>query len=363
METGGTQPDPSPAVNAEVMGPSATPAPRVPQTRPPRRGIWIALIILIVGGGMLSLLALVAVGLAAGGGGGGRALEESHFSGTRFATDKIAILRIEGLITDGEGYEKKQIETILDDKRVKAIVLRVNSPGGTVSGSDFIYHHLTELRDEKQIPLVVSMGAICASGGYYVSMAVGDTPESIFAEPTTWTGSIGVIIPHYDVSGLLEEWHIQEDSIKSHPLKQLGSITQPMSEEERAILQSLVNDSFARFKEIVKSGRPHFRDDEAALDEVATGAVFSTNQSLENGLVDREGFLEDAIDRAAELAGLDADDVNVVEYKRRLGLMDTLFLKSDLRPASLGWHELLERATPRAYYLFSWLPNALAPAR
>ena len=104
----------------------------------------------------------------------------------------MAIITVSGVIVDGDGYVKKQIERVRQDEDVKAIVLRVNTPGGTVTGSDYILHHLNRLRAERKLPLVVSMGSVAASGGYYVSMAVGDQPQSIYAEPTTTTGSIGV---------------------------------------------------------------------------------------------------------------------------------------------------------------------------
>ena len=104
-----------------------------------------------------------------------------------------------------ESFAKKQIDQVRDDNHVKAVVLRVDSPGGTVTGSDYIYHHLKKLAEERQIPMVVSMGSVAASGGYYVAMAAGEKENTIYAEPTTWTGSIGVIIPHYDLTGLLEK--------------------------------------------------------------------------------------------------------------------------------------------------------------
>ncbi len=352
-----------PPITAQTVPPTAAPqAPHrpAPPPKPRGRGCLFALIVLLFVGGFLVLAIFGAVAMNIEGRAASE-VREVHFSGKRLTSHKVAILRVEGLIADGEGYLKKQIDAIRDDDRVKAVVLRINSPGGTVSGSDYVYHHLTQLREDRQLPIVVSMGAICASGGYYIAMAVGDTPETIIAEPTTWTGSIGVIIPHYDLSGLLAEWKIQDDSIKSHPLKQLGSMTRPMSEEERAILQSLVNDSFDRFKEVVKSGRPHFREDPQALDAVATGAVFSTNQALDNGLVDAEGFLEDAIDRAIDLAGLDKDQVHVIEYERRFGLLEEMLMTSRARPR-INWQSWVERATPQAYYLYSALPNLLETA-
>src|SRR5262249_8389318 len=150
-------------------------------------------------------------------------------------------------------------------------------------GSDYIYHHLRELTEKRKLPIVVSMGSVCASGGYYVAMAVGSEPDTIFAEPTTWTGSIGVIIPHFDVSGGPAKPGISEDSIASAPLKKMGSPPQPMSPEAKKILQTLVDDSFKDFKAIVVNGRPKFKSDSAALDAVTTGQIFTANQAQKKG--------------------------------------------------------------------------------
>jgi protease-4 len=280
---------------------------------------------------------------------------ERHHSLERYASHKVAIIRIEGPILDGEGFVKDQIDRVRDDEDVKAVVVRVSSPGGTVAGSDYMYHHLNKLRQERSLPMVVSMGDMAASGGYYVSMAVGDTPESIFAEPTTWTGSIGVIIPHYNVAGLMEKWQIESDSVASHRLKGMGSMTKRMTEEERTIFQSLVDEMFDRFKEIVKSGRPKFRSDPSALDAIATGQVFTTKQALANGLVDKEGFIEEAIVRAIVLAKLDKSDVEVIEYLQPLTLESLVF--GAARSQQPGLAELLELATPKAYYLCTLLPG------
>ncbi|HRX78725.1 MAG TPA: signal peptide peptidase SppA [Pirellulaceae bacterium] len=286
-------------------------------------------------------------------------ITEKHHSGTKFADSKVAIISITGVIMDGEGYARSQIDRVRDDASVKAIVLRVDSPGGTVTGSDYIFHHLNKLRQEKDIPLVVSMGSMAASGGYYVAMAVGDQEKSIFAEPTTTTGSIGVIIPHYDVSGLMARYDVKDDSIASHPRKQMLAMTRPIPEEHRELLQAYVDESFSRFKEIVKLGRPAFRDDSAALDELATGEIFTATKAKESGLVDEIGFLEEAIDRAMELAHLDADNTSVVRYLRPATLFDMsgLMMSNSPRP---DLSALLELTSPRAYYLASSMPPLMA---
>ena len=282
-------------------------------------------------------------------------IQEKYHSLNESASDKIAIIGVKGVIMEGDGFVKRQIDRVKEDKDVKAVVLRIDSPGGTVSGSDYLYHHLNNLREEKNVPIVVSMGSVAASGGYYVAMAVGHQEDSIFAEPTTTTGSIGVIIPHYDISRLLEKWHVTDDSIASHPRKQIGSMTKTMTPEERQILQSNVTDMFNRFKEIVKRGRAAFAENEEALVELATGEIFSARQAHENGLVDKIGYLESAIERAVELAGLSQDVVRAVQYKKPAGFVDILAGRST-RMRHLDLDSVLELTTPRAFYLCTSLP-------
>jgi protease-4 len=288
-------------------------------------------------------------------------IQERYHSLSHFALDKVAIISVEGAIMGEEGFAKKQIDQVRKDDHVKAIVLRVNSPGGTVTGSDYIYHHLKQLADDKQIPIVVSMGAMAASGGYYVAMANGDKENTIYAEPTTWTGSIGVIIPHYDLTGLMEKLAIQDDSIASNPLKMMGSPTrkfpEPIRAEEQKILQELVDSSFESFKEIVLASRPALRDNKPLQDAVFTGRIFTAKQALENHLVDRLGFVEDAIDRALELAGLDKQSTKVVKFHRSQGVFEQLFIGSETRKRPFDVSSLLELAAPQAYYLSTWLPT------
>jgi protease IV len=232
----------------------------------------------------------------------------------------------------------------------------VNSPGGTINGSDYMLHHLRGLAKEAHIPIVVSMGGLAASGGYYVSMCVGDAAETIFAEPTTWTGSIGVIIPHYNIGELMKNWGIQDDSIASERLKEMGSFSRKMTEEERKIFQGLVADGFTRFKNVIKQGRPKFKKDPAALDKLATGQVFTADQALAGGLIDKIGFIEDAVDRAIALAGLDKDNVRVVKYKAERRLADLLLGSESARSRAAALAALQEMATPQAYYLYTSLP-------
>lgn len=297
-------------------------------------------------------------------------MEEMLEAGNLAANDKIAIIQVDGTILQGNGFIKKQIDYVRRDDHVKGIVLRVNSPGGTVTASNYIYHHLKELIHEKQknhqtFPLVVSMGGMAASGGYYISMAVGDTPDVIFAEDTTWTGSIGVIIPSYDVSGFLKDHQIVDRSYVSGKFKQMGSFTQEQTPEEQQKLQELVDESFAGFLEVVSYGRPDLSDDATAMREVKTGQIFTAKQALRLGLVDRIGFLEDATNRVAELAGLNEGQFRIVRYEQPKGFLDSALAVSG-RSLSANNLARFDWATPRAYYLTTWLPkiatNALGVA-
>ncbi|HMO84566.1 MAG TPA: signal peptide peptidase SppA [Lacipirellulaceae bacterium] len=295
--------------------------------------------------------------------------KEKYHSLNEKADSKVAILTIDGMISDPEGFVKDQIDHIRDDRDVVAIVLRINSPGGTIAASDYLYHRLRELARERDVPMVVSMGALCASGGYYLAMAAGDRPDVVFAEPMTWTGSIGVFIPRYDVSGLLTQWNVRDDTVASHKDKLMGSPTRQLTPEERAeerkLLQGLVDQSFDRFKEVVLAGRPGLREDPDKFAEATTGQIFTADRAKDLGLVDRLGFIEDAVARAAELADRNVDSLRCVKYEQPpTSLKMLLGAESPLIPAGrTDLTALLELTAPRAYYLCTWLPSAIAIGR
>lgn len=327
-----------------------------PPPAPPRPSFWLRLFLVILllglGGSLLLNFGLIAaVGVLYGD--FEDRVREKTLSGQLTAPDKVAVITIDGVLTSADGYFRNQIARARKDESVKAVVLRVASPGGTIAASDEIYHLLRRLAEERKIPIVVSMGSIAASGGYYVSMAVGDTPEAIYAEPATWTGSIGVIIPHYNMAQLMEKVGVQEDSVASDRLKHMGTITRPMTDEERKIFQTLVDESFGQFKEVIREGRPKFRLDPKALDRLATGQIYSAAQAQKAGLVDRIGFREDAVKRAIELARLKPANVRVVQYRRELDLWGSLF-QSRAHGPDLAM--LLGTASPQAYYLYTSLP-------
>ncbi len=244
---------------------------------------------------------------------------------------KIALVRIDGEIgaepRDGGllgpqpsvlSQIKDELEVARRDDRVAALLLRINSPGGGVTASDIIYEELRRWHDETKRPIVAYFMDVAASGGYYVAQAA----DSIIASPTSITGSIGVIAQFPNVYGLGRKLGVHVETIKSGPRKDMGSPFRPMADDERALMQSIVDALHARFVSIVQHGRRkrpgHRGMDPSAVERLADGRVFTANQALELGLVDQVGYLEDAIAVCKQLAGI--KDATVVAYERtRLG--------------------------------------------
>jgi protease-4 len=163
----------------------------------------------------------------------------------------------------------------------------------------------------------------------------------------------------------LDSLNIEEDSIASGPYKQMGTPTRRMTEEDRKLLQALVDDGFGRFKDVIRNGRPNFKNDPAALERVATGQIFTADQALERGLVDKIGFVEAAIARAAELANLKPTEVRCVRYEAPPSLFGGLSgASSSVRGRTqFDLSSIVDLMTPRAYYLWTWLPVVMSNSR
>jgi len=280
-----------------------------------------------------------------------RTVTEKVIGGNRDARDKIVVLTIDGLITsNADGFVARQIRRVVSDRSVKAVVLRVNSPGGTMAGSDYYLYLLKKMKSERNIPVVVSMGSMAASGGYYVSM-VGD---EIFAEPTTITGSIGVIASLFDASELFKKVGVESTPIVSGPHKTMGSFTKPMTEEERAIWQNLIDDNFDRFKQIIREGRKEFANNPEELDKLATGRVFTANEAAAHKLLDEIGFLDDAVARVGRLANMLERDYKVIQYEPKLSVINALL---EGRAPNKLWSEktLSEITTPKVYLIYPYV--------
>ncbi|MEN8688075.1 MAG: signal peptide peptidase SppA [Desulfuromonadales bacterium] len=211
--------------------------------------------------------------------------------------DKIGIVEIYGVIADSKQVIE-QLHDFRDNDSIKALVLRVDSPGGGVGPSQEIYDEVLALDELK--PVVVSMGSVAASGGYYVAAAA----REIIANPGTITGSIGVIMEFANFQELLEKIGLSSVVVKSGAYKDIGSPTREMSAAEREILQNLIDDVHNQFVASVAEGREL---DEQAVRSIADGRIFSGRRAMELGLVDSMGNLQAAIERAAALAGLDTE--------------------------------------------------------
>jgi protease IV len=192
---------------------------------------------------------------------------------------------------------RQELELAYDDPNVHGILLRINSPGGTLTDSDVIYHSLVEFKKSKKIKIVAAMGDIAASGGLYVAMAA----DEIYAHPTTITGSIGVIMPHINYSGLFRKLGVESDPITSGPHKDLDDPYKPRSPEEKKLMQDIVDAQYKKFLEVVKTGRPQMS--EQTLTSIADGRILSAQEAKDKGLIDKVGYLDDAYRRISELSG------------------------------------------------------------
>ncbi len=217
----------------------------------------------------------------------------------------VAVLPLDGAIVLADEFIKK-VETLRTDAHVKAVVLRVNSPGGSVGASQEMYLALRRLREKK--PLVASFGNIAASGGYYAGIAA----KPIFALPSTLTASIGVRMSHLDASDLLHLLGLKPDILKSGAFKDIGALHRPMRDDERALLNQLLATMHAQFKAAVVEARGA---DPALIERIADGRVMTGADAKANGLIDEIGDLHDAINAAGRLSGL-GEDPPVREVKK-----------------------------------------------
>lgn len=282
-----------------------------------------------------------------------------HFhSGELIASDKISRLEISGVIMPP--YTErwlKAIKKISEDDAVKGVLLVIDSPGGLVADSHQIYHRLQKLSEKK--PIVVAMKRLAASGGYYVAMGAGPKAK-IYVEPTTWVGSIGVILPRYDVSDLAKSWGIKSDPLVTGPLKNALDPFNPMQPEEVEVWKTIIDDAFVRFIQVIDEGREKLTADKVRA--LATGQVYTANQGLENGLVDLVGYEEDALEDLK--TQLNLKSVRVVEYQFPSSFLDVLSVAGESKPpqsqaAIDPLKRLWEANVPRAMYLFGWHPGII----
>jgi protease-4 len=277
-------------------------------------------------------------------------------------SSKVAMIDVNGVLADARVTERlssgenpvnrftESLRRAEKDRRVKAVVVRINSPGGTVTASDLMYRELQHFRANTGKPVVVLMAGVAASGGFYVACA-GD---EIIAHPTTVTGSIGVIMQTFNVSEGMQRFGIRSDAITSGPNKSMGSPFAPMPPEHRALLQNMVNEFYDRFLGIVRERRPDLGDE--ALARVTDGRIVTGLGAAEAGLVDGTGDIRDAFAAAKERAGLTA--ARLVKYHRPLEHVGSVYAHAPGADSTGALRMSVDFSTPEPGFYYLWDPTA-----
>ncbi len=305
---------------------------------------------------------------------------EMHMYGNKSEANKIAVIKAEGALVEGlDTHILSQIETAAKDDSVKAVVLRVASPGGTIGSSEEIHRELTRLKSGQHPrhpgrtakPIIASMGSIAASGGYYIAMPA----SKVYAEKGTLTGSIGVYAALPNAAGLAKEYGVKLELIKAGGIKGSGSPFHNMTPEERQPWQDMVDQAYDQFLDVVVQGRPKLTKDQLRSEGVmkkmadirdekgnvvkdakqievvrfrADGGSFTAGEAKNLGLIDDIGLLEDAVTAAATAAGV--NEYRVVTYKRQPTVLGMLFgIKAKADAPDL--ESISNGLTPRLWYM------------
>src|SRR5437867_91653 len=278
------------------------------RSRPPRR-------LAVIGGALVIYLGTTALFVAFA----SSMLGASRGAGGALFGERVAIVELEGVIVDVDDLVR-EIKAYRDNAAIRAVVIRINSPGGAVAPTQELYGAIRRLREAGK-PVVASLGSVAASGGYYVAVAA----DQIYANPGTLTGSIGVIMQLASVESLMKKVGVDWVVVKAGHFKDIGNVGRPMTPEERRVLQSLLDDVHDQFINAVAEGR---KLDRATVVQFADGRVFSGTQAKSLKMIDALGSLEDAVNRAATLAGLPVPP-RVIPPRRRLSIFE--MLRSQLR--------------------------------
>lgn len=349
----------------------------------PRRGVRLALVLsFLLNLTLIVVLALVAFLPASS---SEPVLTETHYAGESTATDKVAIIRVAGMLIEGGiTYPRMQIEQAAKDKAVKAVVLRVDSPGGTISASEDLYQELIHLRDNTHVrfkgtgpkPIIASMGSVAASGGYYIAMPA----SKVVAEQTTITGSIGVFAALPNVAEFANKNGVKIELVKAGAIKGGGSPLQELSPDERQPWQDIVDHAYDRFLTVVSTSRPSLTKDRLVNEKTermipmytdkgepitgpdgkpvlhkhvryrADGGTYTPPRAKELGLIDDIADLPSAAKLAADAAGL--SNYRVIAYERQRGLAELLLGVAIQQPAlPISTDSFATAMTPRLWYL------------
>lgn len=292
-------------------------------------------------------------------------LEEYTLQGK--GDEKILLIPVKGFISDSsKGVLSRRPGTVQEvvsqlnkaeqDKKIKAVLLKIDSSGGSVTASDVLYHELTRYKECSGAKLVAVMMTVAASGGYYIALPA----DYIMAHPTTVTGSIGVVFLRPNLTGLMGKIGVDVEVDKSGRNKDMGSPFRKATPEEQQMMQKLIDDMAGRFVSLTASRR-HLSEE--AREQVASARIYSANDALRLGLVDRIGYLDDAIREAARMSGL-PDDAKVVVYRRAEYHDDNLYNVSAAKQATPEINlidpaitEMLPPLQGGFYYM--WLPGGI----
>lgn len=277
--------------------------------------------------------------------------------------DKVLLIDISGVISEEKpdglieqpdmvARIKEELKKAEADQAVKAVVLRINTPGGTVTASDLIYHELLRFKERTGRKVIASIVDMGTSGGYYIAMAA----DRLLAHPTAVTGSIGVIMLHVNLQGLMEKIGVGAEAITSGENKDVGIPTKPLSPEDREIFQKIINDMYARFLEVVIRGRQGLPAER--IKALADGRIYTATEAKEVGLVDQIGYLDEAIDLAKSEAGI--QQAKVIIYSRSGEYTNNIYsqvMQKEANPLS-AWgidpKRLLQGGSAKLLYL--WMP-------
>lgn len=286
-------------------------------------------------------------------------LQESVLQGKGKA--KVAIIDVSGVISE-EGTDgmveapgmvariKEGLTLAASDEAVKAVVLRINSPGGTVTASDLIYHEIQQFKRQTGRPVIAAIVDIGASGGYYIAMAA----DQIIAHPTSITGSIGVIMLHINLQGLMEKVGVGAESIKSGALKDMGSPTKPLSLESRQIIHGVIDDMYGRFLDVVVQGRAALTREK--IKALSDGRIYTATEAKGHGLIDRIGYLDEAVEMAKTKAGI--QEAQVIIYQRPHEFKTTIYSKlaAAHSPSLLGMNARDMILGGSTKFMYLWIP-------
>ena len=293
-----------------------------------------------------------------------RSLEEHRVEGHGKA--KILLMDISGFLSDQGAAQplslgaapprvpllvrfREELKKASRDDQVRALVLKINTPGGTVTASDIMFRELELFKQETKIPVIAVMMDVAASGGYYVALGA----DTIIAHPTTVTGSIGVIMLSLNAEGLMQKIGVATSAIKSGELKDMGSPFRTLRPEERAIFQSVIDNLFDQFVAKVVERRRIPRE---TARTIADGRIYTAEQALALKLIDRVGYMPEALEAARRAAGV--DEARVIVYQRPRQYRATYYAQAETAGQSIET-SLAEMATlvgPGPRFLYLWWP-------